>query len=317
MQRPDLPLEVVREVILHLNTVEYRKTLLSMLRVSSECWDAAARILYRNIKLNQSRFAELLAAGRPVVDHFYHRGRTIQLEVGGDISWRMRRAFTFVERLHIIGPLASTDLVMLWNMTNPGTALFPQVRHLRLEDNSGHCQDRARLPPEHEEIVHKAIMNDHLALFDRPDVCVCGLQSGRQVPWLVKRVGTIITHGLELLEVIEKWKSLKPLEGQSCRIFHAVYEGMGYALGDLVRKTIPRAEGLLEGRGPQECPYEILCLGGVYDWDRHALGDRDPVSKDVRTTRIDVTVKLFDRDEISECAPCTVCGRLLRYRMLG
>lgn len=242
---------------------------------------------------------------------WYDPGDSLVTSLDSDISWRTRRAFTFVESLHIIGPLAPIDLVMLWHVTEPGTVLFPHVRHLRLDDSPGSGLDGnyARITPKQKEIVQKSVLDDSLSLFNQPDVCVCGQQSFKQIPSLLDRVRTITTHGIELLTVIENCRSVKPLEGRSCRVFNRVYEGLGYPLTSLVGNIIPHGETLLEERVEREVPFEILCLVGLYDWDQPALEDRDPVSKELRSTHPDVVVKLFERDDIDQCDPCTECGR--------
>lgn len=124
------------------------------------------------------------------------------MDIEGDISQRTRQAFTFVRRLHVIGPLASTDFTMLWDLVKYGRALFPNVRHLRLEDAPG-CGPAYKYQSDMEdESELKAERDDGSALFVRPNVCVWGHHSYRQVHSLVKHMRTFTVHGQFFKEAV-------------------------------------------------------------------------------------------------------------------
>lgn len=138
---PPLPREILSLVVSHLDPTD-RQTLRALCLVSQECWDVAARVLYRRLSLHPRRFRQLLSGGRiesavpPPTSQDVPSGRPYQTHAfNGVLTDRARRAFAFVERLQIIGGLDVTTVHMMWDTARESPdPLFPRVREVLLED---------------------------------------------------------------------------------------------------------------------------------------------------------------------------------------
>ncbi|WOO81697.1 uncharacterized protein LOC62_04G005221 [Vanrija pseudolonga] len=87
---PHLPLEVVKEIVSHLdaNTADGTRALLSCLVVSSELWTSAAKTLYRHVVINEELLARLMIAYRQDDD---------------SVSPRAVKVFSFVKQFTFVG----------------------------------------------------------------------------------------------------------------------------------------------------------------------------------------------------------------------
>lgn len=312
-------MELIIQSIGHLDPLNDRPALLALLRVSSGCWDAAARMLYRNVRLNQPRFALFLAAGRgqrirPI--RFVYPD-PVETAIEGDISHRTRRAFTYMETLHLVTPLASTDFTMLWDAAArcPGTVLFPNVRHLRLDNAPGSHPAYRYDPPEEKVAIARATQNGDVALFSNPDVCVCGDYSYRQVFGLLDSFRTFTVHGMPFGHLHVKASSLskgRPQSQLAYRIFHPEYTGMGLSLRHEMDVIARREQEVLAASwGQPEPTIEVECILGDMEADDGVLDMRDPISKRLPTQMAGLQVTLYSKQDMDECPPCAVCREYL------
>lgn len=191
------------EILLQIIALLDRQSLLAACLVCEAFWEGAAPELYRDPgRLSQTRFQDLIRAGRRVTDTRVYTGfgfgslREIWIE--GDLSPRARRAFGFIESLHVHGPMIGLDIEMVWNAAKqvPNTPLFPRVRTFCLDEpESCHFYYRTRImkPPAGEGIL----------LFDSVDVCLFGPHATQQLnSFTANEWRSLTTHGAAVEDVL-------------------------------------------------------------------------------------------------------------------
>lgn len=143
-----LPLEVVLHTITLLDPDTDRDSLLSLLRVSRACWEAAARALYRTMRLSTAR-------------------QFLTLFSSASNKERAREYFNLVHRLEFGRgmPFDEEHRSFLWSWAVPGVPLFPNVRqflfHVKVDRDWNPMP-----PPEDTYIFHhldEVCLHDHLA----------------------------------------------------------------------------------------------------------------------------------------------------------
>lgn len=201
-----LPAELVLHSISQLDPETDRASLKACLLVNSVFWDAAARVLYRRIEVNQPQISLLLAADRP-------HGSAARSQAGGKrLSDRARKAFSYIRTMHIHGPLAHGDLRSLWASALPGVALFPNVTQLRLQDNLACC-------PSGYDPIPDTSPPSTVTVFNQPDVCAEGCHSWEQATYLCPNMGAAWCHSSCLEYVIWNIKLPRSLRWRQLRVF--------------------------------------------------------------------------------------------------
>lgn len=191
------------EILLQIIALLDRQSLLAACLVCDAFWEGAAPELYRDPgRLSQTRFQDLIRAGRRVTDSRVHTGfgfgslREVWIE--GDLSPRARRAFGFIESLHVHGPMIGLDIEMLWSAAKqiPNTPLFPRVRTFCLDE------------PETCDYFYRAStikppVGEGILLFDVVDVCIFGPHANRQLNcFTANEWRSLTTHGVTAEDVL-------------------------------------------------------------------------------------------------------------------
>lgn len=152
---PYLPLELVKEIVSHLDadTADGRRTLLSCLVVSSEIWTTAAKTLYRHVIINGELLACLMISYREGAD---------------GLSPRAVKVFSFIRQFTFVGN-CDIGVKAVWRLAtlvgggrdNP---LFPNVTKVA-------CRPAVRgshIPPYGR---YTGAPPRDIRVFDRIDVC--------------------------------------------------------------------------------------------------------------------------------------------------
>lgn len=110
-----LPLELVQHCISLVDPIDDRNTLVVLLRVSSGCWQAAARSLYHTVSFK-------------TLDQFY--GLIKPLHFLADRAGRVRRCLSYIYKLEFLCDFNDEEREILWNWARPNEPLFPNVRRV-------------------------------------------------------------------------------------------------------------------------------------------------------------------------------------------
>jgi len=175
-----LPPELLQLIISFIDPFSDRQTLLSLLRVSTSCWDAAARSLYRTVTLQPKHFPQLFTPPHLPCS---------------DPAGRVRRSLSFVHNLQFLGEFEWEERECMWSWAQPHIPLFPNVRTFALTTFQGDRYRTSRpAPPD-------VVIFDYLE-----DVCVHHenyySDIANLLPSLRKRPARTLTLHCERLERI-------------------------------------------------------------------------------------------------------------------
>lgn len=274
-------------------------------------------MLYRHIKLGNGSFTSFLVAGRPIHSRRIKKEkpwRSGEVEVvwaEGELGWRTRRAFAYVETLRLSTPLSETDFAMLWDAALPGTPLFPQVRSLQLEDNTS-VEYGPHHGPSNAAFGLTAATPSTLSLFDRPHVCVTGGSAGH-VLGLLTNARSFTFHGVSACDLFSRLKI--PESWDSLRVFNAREYGGGFDY--FANEVLPQTDlGIQTPETPIVYAHNRIPVYYLIhyeeeagpDWDeRPYLGLRDDSKRFPNTCSV-FDLMLFSGDDKDDCPPCTECG---------
>lgn len=234
MPLEDLPAEVLQCVVDNLDPACDTPTLLSLMRVSSSMWEAAARRLYATMALDRDQVV-LLIAGR-----WRRRPDDAPASDAADrapvvLSQRTRLALSFVRRLTLLGYWTTSIVEMLWDAAAQGARpLFPNVEQLLLD--IGPPFDWRAVPwlrcarPTHPEFF----------VFDSLDVCILGDENQDLLFRLPARHYRSITcHEVALCSWLARaWDPGDSLQWDEWRCFLSdAWEGVETTACDLQRLT--------------------------------------------------------------------------------
>lgn len=239
-----------------LDPADDTATLLSLMRVSNSCWDAAARRLYTSIALDRDQVVLLIAGPHwraPLIDapRCGSSGHNLLT-----LSDRTRRALSFVRRLRIVGHWSRDVVEMLWAAAaGRGSPLFPNVVHLFLDIGL----------PSHASYVPYS-RSDHpdlsdLFIFDTIDVCVLG-DENRELLFVLpaKRYRSITCHEvLPCRRLSSAWECDDSPQWESWRCFLSdAWEAVHTMGEDLAKLT--RNDNEEDRTPPFRLPPLQLCL---------------------------------------------------------
>ncbi|KAL1406162.1 hypothetical protein Q8F55_007848 [Vanrija albida] len=284
---PVLPFELVQEIIQTLDGEDDRPTLLTLLQVSTGCWEAAARVLYRTLVLTKDRIERLFLSGGEDLAVVSDKPEERLVHLGH----RTRRALSFTVRveLHDIG---DEHIYLLWAATIPDIPLFPNSRQVLVRHYTGRWRATCWFP-------EKDVPQD-VDLFDQIDLCVLWDQAFFQSEFLpAKKLKQVNIHGVYRPNF---HNTPYPDEWEELRWF--VYSASGFA--DRAAETFDNVEKFLDDIDPDSKLPPVQHLVGTDVWEDATLGNlyRERGWVPSPTSRIQIS---FDTAEW-RAPPCVVCG---------
>lgn len=325
-----LPPELKIQVIQHLDANEDRASFLALLQLSP-LWEAAARVLYRNIDISGERLCKLLVpvsdslppinrevvAGlrtlEDLVDNFEKTAPHLAdglrpfLDQGREeyrkpdrLSSRTRRALSFIRRISLRN-LTPESLNDLNDSALPHVTLFPDVSTVHNYRTAGSADHPINFD------VHESRPPAQTVLFNSIKLCTWDLRS--TVLLSFKAFSGFTVHCDYLFRPAIFWGKLekaRPGRWDECSPIHVFTPALGYQAG------FPKYK-----KGKTRMPPARIWVAECED-DHGADSDASVLSSFPRIPR-HIAVGQWDYDETSdhqfrrdgpeyEHPPCTICG---------